>query len=70
MYTRILDVNSFHPVIKNRLIESRALNSPIVFWMRRFGTSQYFIDGKDTPIRKRIEQFCKERKIKVEFINQ
>ena len=70
MYARLVDVYSFHPVTKNRLNVGRALNYPILFWMRRFGTSQYFIDGKDTPIRKRIEQFCKERKIKVEFINQ
>ena len=70
MYARLVDVYSFHPVIKSRLNVGRALDCPILSWMRKFGTRHYFIDGKNTPIRERIEQFCDERKIRVEFINQ
>lgn len=70
MYARLVDVYSFHPVIKSRLKVGWSLNYPILFWARNFGTRHYFIDGKDIPLRDRIEQFCRERKIRVEFINQ
>ena len=38
--------------------------------LRKFREKQFFVDGKDIPIRERIEIFCKERNLKLEFINQ
>ena len=69
-YASLIDVYSFHPVVKKRLNVANSLRFPILFYLRKFREKQFFVDGKDIPIRERIEIFCKERNLKLEFINQ
>lgn len=69
MYVTIIDAWSFHPVIKKRLNVTWALRYPLFSYWKKFYAKNFFVDKGKMPLQNRIILFCKERGIKVEFID-